>query len=188
MAYPPDASGPGPQLQDFAPAIEAKAAALDAGVTNLIPPPGQYSTPRLKALAKAAAEACTLLDGKPYTATVPEGSEKARGDVQIPVEVAKHYYAVWQAAQAFTKAHPEDAAGLGRAIPAIETLIGDGEVSLATVALNTWAKSRDFRKFLQEEAPEETPAEQAMDTGPEQAEYDESPHAADLATLFGSSR
>jgi len=187
MAIPPNASpsfpaGAAPQLQDFAPAVEAKAQALDAGVANLLPPPARYSTPQLKALAKAAAEACTLLDGKPYSAELPVGSEKAKGDVQIPLDVAKHYYAVWQAADAFTKAHPDDALELGRPIPPLESLKGDGEVALATVALNRWAKSKEFRKFLQEEAPEETMEEVAV-VAPAP---DVGAHAADLATLFGA--
>jgi hypothetical protein len=178
---PPATSAP--TVEDFAPAIEAQAQAIDQGVQKLVPPPSRYSGPNLRAWTSVVMKACSLLDGKTYEVPRVIGSEEAKAPVSIPLDVAKHYFALWQAFKAFAKKYPDEAADLKPLTP-LEALAGDGELAVAGAALNALSKSREFKAFLKEPAPEPE-EEQATDTGPEMdMEYAESPHKDELDALF----
>lgn len=193
MALPPNASAsfpsgagpaPAPTVEDFAPAVDAQAQAIDGSIQKVIPPANRYTGATLRVFAAAVMKACGLLDGQTYEVPKVMGADDPpRQPVQIPLDLAKHYFAMWQAWEGFSKLHPDDAADL-RPVPPLETLVDDGEVALAANALAQLSKSKEFKAFLKESP--EAPAEQATDTGPEQgSELAESPHAQDLATLFG---
>ncbi len=173
-----------PTEADYAPIIDQQAKAVDASM-DAVTPTGSFSGARLRTFSQAVYAATALLTGTKVAAPDVKGAdESGNKPVSWPLELVKRYAALYSATKGFAEANPDEEPV---SLPDTAAIAGDGDLALATVALNGLVKNRPFARWLKESPAEEEEAS-PMDATPMDAtpNVPQTGNLADFNSLFQS--
>jgi hypothetical protein len=134
-----------PDIEDFEPVIEQQAQAIDDTFASNSPV-GSYSGRKLNAMAAEVTKVIALMDPEVSPLEPMEDVEEG----PLPLELTKQYDAVIAAETDFAAAEGEQPT-----LPPVDRLVSDAALGSAMGRLRKLAGDRDFKRFLQEEAPED---------------------------------